>query len=94
MIMENIENCYKGRDIYILFDSQVVIKALKNFEISYKLVWDCYQSLMKLAEYDRIHLIWVPGHRGIDGNEMARRGSSCPLIGPEPALDRLPGVDK
>jgi len=94
--MENIENGYKGRDTYVLFDSQVVIKALKNFEINYKLVWDCYQSQVKLAEYDRIQLIWVPGHTGIDGNEVAdqlvRRGSSCPLIGPEPALSRLPGV--
>jgi len=70
-IMENIENGYKVRDTYILFHSQVAIKALKNFEISYKLVWDCYQSLVKLAEYDRIQLIWVLGHMGIDGNEMA-----------------------
>lgn len=54
--MENIENGYKGRDTSILFDSQVAIKAFKNFEISYKLVWDCYQSLVKLAEYDRIQL--------------------------------------
>jgi len=69
--MENIENGYKVRDTYILFHSQVAIKALKNFEISYKLVWDCYQSLVKLAEYDRIQLIWVLGHMGIDGNEMA-----------------------
>ena len=78
-IMENIENGNKSRDTYILFDSQVAIKALKNFEISYKLVWDCYQSLVKLAEYDRIQMIWVPGHTGIDRNEMAaqlaRRGS-------------------
>jgi len=28
----------------------------------------------------------VPGHIGTDGNEIARQGSSHPLIGPEPAL--------
>jgi hypothetical protein len=55
--MENIENGYKGRDTYIVFGSQMAIKALKIFEISYKLVCDCYQSLVKLAEYDRIQLI-------------------------------------
>lgn len=69
--MENIENGYKGRDTYIVFGSEMAIKALKNFEISYKLVWNSYQSVVKLAEYDRIQLIWVSGHTGIDGNEMA-----------------------
>ena len=96
--MENIENGCKGRDTYILFDSQVAIKAFKNFKISHKLVWDCYQSLVKLAEWNRIQLIWVPGHTGIDGNEMAgqlaRQGSSYPLTGPDPALGRLPGVGR
>ena len=44
---------------------------------------------MKLEEYNRIHLVWVPGHMRIDGNEiadkLARQGSSLPLIGPKPA---------
>jgi ribonuclease HI len=89
-IMENIEKGYKGRTIYILSDSQAAIKALNNFQINSKLVWDCHQSLMRLAEHNRVQLIWVPGHLGIDGNEkadqLARQGSSRPLIGPEPAL--------
>jgi hypothetical protein len=34
-IMENIENGYKGRDTYIVFGSQMAIKALNNFEVSY-----------------------------------------------------------
>jgi hypothetical protein len=45
---------------------------------------------VKLAEHNRIYLIWVPEHIGINGNEMADQlaahGSSRPLIGPKPAL--------
>jgi ribonuclease HI len=45
---------------------------------------------VKLKEHNRIELVWVPGHNGIDGNEtadqLARIGSSHPLIGPEHAL--------
>jgi hypothetical protein len=61
------------------------------------LVRECHQSLVKLAEHNRIQLVWVPGHMGIAGNEiadqLARQGSSHPLTGPEPALaylERLP----
>jgi ribonuclease HI len=36
-----------------------------------KLVWNCHHSLVKLAEHNRVELMWVPGHMGIDGNEIA-----------------------
>jgi ribonuclease HI len=86
-IMENIEEGYTGRNIYcILSDSETVIKAVDSFHINFKLVWECHQSLVKLAEHDRIQLVWVPGHMGMNGNEvadqLARQGSSHPLIGP------------
>jgi hypothetical protein len=58
--MENIEKGYTGRNIYILSDSQVAINALDSFQINSKLVWDCHQSLVKLAEHNRIQLVWVP----------------------------------
>jgi hypothetical protein len=45
---------------------------------------------VKLAEHNKIQLIWVPKYIGIDGNEMdyqlATQGSSHPFIGPQPAL--------
>jgi hypothetical protein len=42
--MENTEKGYAGRNIYILSDSQAVIKALESFQINSKLVWHCHQS--------------------------------------------------
>ena len=55
-----------------------------------KLVWNCHHSLVELAEHNRVELMWVPGHMGIDGNEIADHlaieSSSHSLIGPEPAL--------
>jgi len=41
--------------------------------INSKLVWECHQSLVKLVEHNRIQLVWVPGHNGIDGNEKAKQ---------------------
>jgi hypothetical protein len=61
----------KYRNIYILSDSQAAIKALDNYQIISKLVWDCHQSLLQLAKYNRVQLIWVSGHESIAGNENA-----------------------
>jgi hypothetical protein len=63
-VMENIEKGYTGRNMYHLSDSQSTIKALNSFHINFKLFWDCHQSLVKLAEHNRIQLVWVPGHMG------------------------------
>jgi ribonuclease HI len=89
--MENVETSYIGRNIYVLSERQAAIKDLDSFQTNSKLVvWDCYQSLVKLAEHNSIQPIWVPGHMGIDGNEiadqLAREGSPHPLTGPQPAL--------
>jgi hypothetical protein len=55
-----------------------------------KSFWDCHQCLVKLAEYNRIELVWVLGHMGIDGNEtadqLARQVCAIPLTGPVPSL--------
>jgi ribonuclease HI len=80
---DNLDRDYKNRNISILPDSQVAIKALDNYEIDSKLVWDC---LVKLAKHNRVQQIWMSGHKGIEGNEIAdqpaKLGSECPLIGP------------
>jgi len=88
--MGNIEKGYKDRNIYILLNIQAASKVLNNFQINSKLLWDCHQSLLKLAEHNRVQLVWVPGHMRNDGNEiadyLARESSSYPLRGPEHAL--------
>jgi ribonuclease HI len=33
-------------------------------------MWDCHQSIAKLAEHNRIELVGMPGHVRIDGNEI------------------------
>ena len=71
-VMER-ENSYTGRNIYIPSDSQAASKALYNFQINSKLVLDCHQSPVKLAEHNRIQLVWVPGNKGTDRNEMANQ---------------------
>jgi ribonuclease HI len=59
-VVENLDRNYRNRNIYILSDSQAAIKALSN-----------YQIISKLAECNRVQLVWVSGHEGIYGNEIA-----------------------
>jgi hypothetical protein len=53
---------------------------------------------MQLARHNRVQLIWVPGNKGIVGNEtadqLARTGSEHPFRGPEPACGISIGVTK
>jgi ribonuclease HI len=67
--VENIKMEYLKRNIYILSDGQAANKALHNCENNSKPVWDCHQSLMILAEHNNVQLLWVPGHKGIEGIE-------------------------
>jgi len=57
--MANVEKGYTYRNICILSDSQAGIKVLESFKINSKLVWDCHQSLMKLAVHNRLPTGWV-----------------------------------
>ena len=55
-VMENVEKGYIGGNMYILSDRQAAIKALDSSHINSKLVWSFHQSMMKLAEHNRIQL--------------------------------------
>jgi hypothetical protein len=34
-----------------------------------KLVWECQQAMCALSGWNKVILLWVPGHCGIEGNE-------------------------
>jgi hypothetical protein len=60
-----IKACVKenlDRKFYILSDSQAAFKVLDKHQINSKLVWDCYQILMELANHNRVQLV---GYRGM-----------------------------
>ena len=87
---ENNRRAYNKKRICICSDSQAVLKALMSQKVVSRLVWECQNELRSLADRNVVRLFWVPGHKGIHGNEradeLARQASATPYIGPEPAL--------
>jgi ribonuclease HI len=64
--------------------------ALASWEVTSKLVKSCVQAVNKLGGQNVCKLAWVPGHSGIEGNEIADQqaniGSCKNFIGPNPCL--------
>ena len=74
------------------------MKALESPSTTSKLVLECKSILNNLAQLTRVTLLWVPGHKGIDGNEeadaLAKRGADLLYIGPEPVMGLPASVGK
>jgi hypothetical protein len=66
------------------------LKALSGPKVTSRLVAECQDALLAVADLNEFTLIWVPEHHGIPDNEqaykLARQASTVPLLGPEPAL--------
>ncbi|KAJ8910272.1 hypothetical protein NQ315_003339 [Exocentrus adspersus] len=78
------------RSIKIFSDSQAALKALGSYRCTSNAVWNCQQTLSRVGRTNRLTLVWIPGHVGLKGNEVAdslvRRGATLEFIGPEPVL--------
>ncbi|XP_032668449.1 uncharacterized protein LOC116842825 [Odontomachus brunneus] len=61
----------KDRSILICSDSRAALGALEGTTTESSVVWDCKQTLNKLGETNKVTIIWIPGHRGLHGNEVA-----------------------
>ncbi len=79
-----------GKRILICSDSKAALLALSSFIFDSRLVMECRERMQSLSENNSVELVWVPGHSGIIGNEiadtLAREGSSKHPIAPIPVL--------
>jgi ribonuclease HI len=57
--------------MYIMSDSQAALKALKTLTFKSKLVAECLDVLKRLTLKCTFTLGWVPGYKGVEGNEIA-----------------------
>lgn len=85
-----------GKFVRIFSDSQASLKSLQRFTVTSKLVGECILALENLSSSNDVCLFWIPGHRGVEGNEvadeLARTGSDTPFLGPEPVLGIGPSL--
>ena len=63
----------KGHPIHIYTDSQGALKTLKGHKFTTMLALECRDKLQQLASSNPVTVSWVPGHQGIEGNEIADR---------------------
>lgn len=84
----NLNRGITDRNISIFSDSQAALRALDSCTFTSRLVWDCLIAVSLLGMKNNVTLCWVPGHSGIEGNEVADRlandGASAPFVGPSP----------
>ena len=82
MLIKEVRN----KDIVFYVDNQAAIKTLGSYLIKSKVAAECKRMVNKLAEYNEVKIMWIPGHSGHMGNEvayrLAKRGTSMKVQGP------------
>ena len=77
------------KHVSICSDSQAALKALQAARTS-PLVRQCQEALNDISARHVVGLYWVPGHVGVQGNEitdrLARGGYALGFVAPEPVL--------
>ena len=53
-----------------LVDSQAAIKALIKCTVTLITVFNCIRNLNQLGKQNRVSIAWIPGHAGVQGNEV------------------------
>ena len=85
-----IDKGYRGRCIHICLDNLAAFHAIRRYNITSWIVWECYSLLFHIVMGKRITLYWVFGYSGVHGSkvadELARNSSSILFVGPEPAI--------
>ena len=80
----------QDQSIVICSDSQAALKALQSPKITSSLVADTVAKLQELSVFNRVRLLWMPGHFGVEGNEMAdalaKRAAHSEFLSTEPAV--------
>lgn len=77
-----------GREILFHSDSQSAIHSLDRTTANSRTVLDCITQLNALGASNKLSVLWIPGHAGHPGNELAdalaKAGSKGSLTGPTP----------
>jgi ribonuclease HI len=64
---------------HICSDSRAALVALRKTTTESSLVWKCMQVLGKFCEFNKVTLVWIPGHQEIpdkEADKLAKEGAT------------------